>query len=125
MTFTARFLITVLFLTALFACRGKEAIPGSADAVPGDSLISQDKMVLLLTDVHVVEAALLLERNEGVEAMGVQSYYPAIFKKHHVTAGRYDQSLLYYRQNPEMNARIYDKVIRMLEDRQKQVAGKK
>lgn len=120
MIFTTRFLIAVLLCTLLFSCKEEKDIPLSPAIVAADSLISSDRMILIMSDVHIIEAALLLERNEGREPQEKAGYYyQCIFNKYHISQGRYDQNLLYYRQNPENFEKMYEKVIDILETRQK------
>ena len=115
----ARFLMLLLISTIFTACREKKADSVPPDAIAADSLISPDKMALVLADVHLVEAALLLDRNEGNEPVEVQRYYQGIYDKHHVTPGMYNLSQEYYRKKPEIYVKIYEKVITVLENRQK------
>jgi hypothetical protein len=94
--------------------------------MPADSLIAPEKMVLILSDVHVVEAAMLLDRNEGREPKhNPDYYYNGIFRKYHISAGRYDQNLIYYRQSPDDFMKIYEKVISQVEARKKYLPGPK
>jgi hypothetical protein len=118
--------IAVLLCLSLLSCRDKKDIPETSEVISADSLIAPGKMILILADVHVVEAAILLERNEG-EGSREQSgfYYNGIYKKYHITSGRYEQSLAWYRQNPENYAKMYEKVIDLLDQRQKKINGGK
>lgn len=113
------FFSSVVFISALWSCSGHGDNSAPAQVVITDSVIEPAKMALILSDVHVVEAALVLERNEDVQqADHSDFYYGKIFEKYHITRNRYDQSLAYYRQNPELFAKMYDEVIRILEERQ-------
>ncbi|MEI7727325.1 MAG: DUF4296 domain-containing protein [Bacteroidota bacterium] len=126
MMFTARFLFMTLLFTLLFACSGKKDTPVSPAIVSTDSLISPEKMILIMSDVHIVESAMLLERNEGQELDGNAGYYyNGIFRKYHISQSRYDQNLLFYRQNPENFAKMYEKVIDVIETRQKKITHQK
>ena len=126
MIFNPRFWFAILFCTLFFACGEKKDLRGSSDTISPDSLISSGKMILILADVHVVEAALLLERNEGqVPNDEPAHYYQGIFNKYHISPGRYDQNLTFYRENPENFEKMYEKVIEVLENRQKRFPGAK
>lgn len=124
MSVNIRLLVTSLLICVLFACSGKKDFPVAVDEISPDSIIPAAKMVLVLADVHVVEAAALNARNEGNEKILLKDYYQGIFTKFHITSGMYDQSLHYYRQNPEQYAKIYEEVITVLENRQKPFARK-
>lgn len=120
MIFTARLPIALLICTLIFACAKKKELPLSPDPISADSLISPDKMILIMSDVHVIEAALLLDRNEGRETKDKPGYfYTGIFRKYHISPERYDQNLLFYRQDQEKFALMYVKVVDLIENRQK------
>jgi len=126
MTGLKHFLAFIAAVLLLASCGEKKDITYREDTFPADSLISPDKMVLILTDVHVVEAALLLERNEGKESKEKPGfYYQGIFAKYHVSQQRYDENLRLYRQNPAAMIKIYEKVITMLEERKKKTGTAK
>ena len=57
----SRFLIAALFCAFLFGCGDKKVEDQTQLKIPADSLIAEDKMVLILADVHVIEADLLQE----------------------------------------------------------------
>ena len=120
MNFQARVLIALLFCLLLFACREKTDNPGEPVALAADSLISEEKMVLILADVHVAEAAFLLERNEGLNSEAdPENIYEGIFRKYGISRSRYDQNFAFYRKDPEKFAKMYEKIIGVLEIHQK------
>ena len=126
MIFKAWLPILILLYVLLSGCGDKKVVPGADSPIPADSLISEGKMILILADVHVAEAAMLIGRNEGTDVKDKQAfYYQAIFNKHHISGSRYEQNLAFYRQNPDNFAKMYEKVTTVLENRQKQRAGKK
>ncbi|MDP1623974.1 MAG: DUF4296 domain-containing protein [Bacteroidales bacterium] len=123
---STRLTIVILLCTLLFSCKEKTEIPQSPFAISVDSVISPGKMVIILTDVHVVEAALLLDRNAGLEMKDKPGfYYQGIFEKYHISPHRYEQNLTFYRQNPDNFAKMYGQVIGLLNDRQKKFADGK
>jgi len=120
MIFLPRLRVLIALCILLAACGEKKDIPSTEVKIPEDSLISSDKMVHILADVHMVEAALLIERNEAPEAKEkARFYYQGIFKKYHISQRRYDENLRFYRQNPAILSKMYDKVTRELETREK------
>ena len=83
-------------------------------------------MILILADVHVIEAAMLLDRNKGVSSRDkLDFYYTGIFRKYRISPERYDQNCMHYRQNPDNYAKMYEKVIALIEGRQKTISEKK
>ena len=68
----------------------------------------------------------MLERNSGIDVKEKQAfYYQGIFKKYNVSSGRFDQNLAYYRQDPENFVKMYERVVRIIEDRRVNAAFKK
>jgi hypothetical protein len=125
MTLSPRFWISILSCTLFFACSENKDVPAPA-TLAKDSLISPGTMILILADVHLVEAALLLEQNEGLESKDKASaYYQGIFHKYRISHERFDQNLTFYRENPENFAKMYEKVIELLESRQKAMSEAK
>ena len=120
MIFPSRFLIVVCLCFLLVSCGQKKEIPSTEAAIPADSLISPEKMIHIMADVHVVEAALMLQRNKDMESRtNADFYYQGIFKKNHISQSRFNQNLKYYSQNTSEFVKMYDKMIQELENRQK------
>jgi hypothetical protein len=113
--------IAVFLMFALISCADKKYVPISlTDTISSDSLISQEKMIHILADVHMIEAELMLDRNAGQGSNDLtRYYYEGIFKKYQITRTRYDANLKYYSQNPALLGKMYDKVILEIELRQK------
>ena len=126
MTLPLKFRITVILCLLLVSCGNRKEIITADAAIPADSMISSEKMIHILADVHVVEAAILLERNRGlVSKVDPGFYYQGIFNKNHVSQARYDENLRYYQQKPTEFIKMYDRVIRELENREKQFSTKR
>lgn len=116
-----RSVLVFMLAVLLAACGGNREDPGLTATPPGgDSLISPERMALILSDIHIAEAAMTLERNAGNPANADPAfYYRGIFEKHHVTAALYARNISWYRQNPDQLVKVYDRVIAILENRQK------
>ncbi len=120
MIFVKRLGFLIAISCLLVSCGEKKDIPSSEVEMASDSLISPEKMVLILGDVHLVEAAMLLDQSAGKEIkVNGDLYYQGVFRKYHISRQRYDENLKYYRQNPAKMSKMYDKVIRDLETKEK------
>lgn len=118
-------LLVILVCILCMGCRDKSNAPASPGMVSADSLISPGKMILILADVHEIEAALMLERNEGgVSKSDPDLLYRGLFEKYRISPGRYQQNLAHYRKDPESFEKIYEKVVLLLESKQKNHGGK-
>ncbi|MCK9204638.1 MAG: DUF4296 domain-containing protein [Bacteroidales bacterium] len=106
--------------TLLFSCGDPKVIKEIHPITPSDSLIPREKMIQLLRDAHILEAALVLKRNEGNEQTNLAGeYYQGLFKKYGISRERYEANLQFYRQDPEGFGKMYEEVVRELTNRQK------
>jgi hypothetical protein len=119
-----KFLLSVLLALLLAGCTGGSMQNEGVLAAP-DSLISEPVMVLILSDVHTIEAALQIRRNRGGETLRESAfYYAGLFQKYRISRQRYQQNLEYYRQDPDRFSKLYDKVNQELTRREKQFVKK-
>jgi hypothetical protein len=81
-----------------------------------DSVLSEQKMILLLADIHILEAGLNMEKDDGAlvddSAAGL---YHGLFRKYNITRSHYDASLRYYNSNPQLFAKLYAKAVETIE----------
>ena len=107
-----RKLISSLFsfsiLTLLISCNGK------TNSVP-HRIISKDKMVDVLVDIHLAEAA---ADNHGFTKAEINlmmaSKYDSIFQKHEITFDQFKTSYDYYLNHPDEFSDIYSEVVNKL-----------
>src|SRR6476659_4261663 len=99
--------VMAMLMLLLMACSKKE--PGIPPAI-----ISPDKMVGILTDVHIAQAAVSTYNVGDTVKYSVSDYMPAIFKNHAITKEQFDSSLQYYSSNPALLDSIYKEVLEEL-----------
>ena len=86
-------------------------------------LIPEKKFIDLLVDIHLADA--LSDRNPRdtiVEVLDSASLYGAVFRKHAVTKGEFDTTMVYYSAHPEEFRKLYDVVLarlKMMEEEEK------
>ena len=137
-----RYHLLVLVMSALlFSCSEKTG--PSAPPEPAN-LIPRDKMVQVVADVHLLEAALSNHTNarpnafpgirpngsaeeggSGETTVAKKIPYYNIFKKHNVTREQYETSMTWYAAQPDVYNDLYTDVISELSRRQAQNAAKK
>jgi hypothetical protein len=89
------------------------------------AIISSSKMVEILTDVHLVEAALKQKQERGVNMnFYTPFYYKSIFIKHGINQQQFRKSLQYYLQKPDKFEKIYYEVITSLTEIQNKEQAK-
>lgn len=76
-------------------------------------IIAPDKMVLILTDVHLTEGA-----KTGRQVMGdtlrVETYYQKVFNKYGTSLAQFNKSFAYYTKHPDEMNTIYEQVVESL-----------
>ncbi len=75
-------------------------------------LLSADQMVLVMTDVHLVEGALNYHRVKRLEYKDYKSaYYSKILQEHGINAVQLRENIDYYNSNPKQMEDIYERVL--------------
>ncbi len=84
-----------------------------------DYLLSEDKMVAVIIDMHLIETAnnLKLIPEDSI----YQKDFSSIFATHEVTKEAYDSSLFYYVTKTDRMDKIYDKVLEDLYELESEV----
>lgn len=103
-----KYLFPILCVVFLVACQQGAKQPPSY-------LVSEEKMVDIMVDMHLVETA------HNLKLMGTDSTYTeylekfnAIYPTHGVTKADYDSSLMYYTSSTDQMPAIYDKILEEL-----------
>ena len=73
-------------------------------------VLSFDRMIPLLVDVHLIEGA----RNGSLilgDTNDIEDYYAKVYQKHGITEGQFKKSFKFYSSYPELFIPIYEKVL--------------
>jgi hypothetical protein len=100
-----RTLIYLLFLVACFSCRKKEVKVANKP----DWVIDEKKMVDIITDLRIVDAATYA--NSNMPPRDKAKDWAFVMKKHHVVDSIFRNSHDYYSEHPEVAEKIYEQVI--------------
>lgn len=80
-----------------------------------DSVLSQDTMAAVLVDMQLLEAMnVKIGVADSLSKDSILIQYARIFKKHKITQEQFENSLSFYKANPELLEEIYDKTINEL-----------
>lgn len=111
------FIILVLFITS---CEEE-----TSDKPP--HLISRDKMVGILVDIHLSDAAFQVRRysSEQMKKYNESDIYYSVLRKHHVADSVFEKSLIYYSGKPKEYEKIYTRVINRLTEMEQEESKKK
>ena len=82
-----------------------------------DTIIGRPTMVHLMVEAHLIESALVFQRNRGVDVKELTlQYYQTLFSKYKTSRRSYTQNLEFYQRDQVIFIEMYDEVIKSLED---------
>ena len=92
--------------------RSKEEIPST--------VMAQNKMVEVLSDVHYTEATIQLRNLNYSDSTRkiAYGYYKEVFQKHHITPEQLKESFNWYKNRPELMSDLYKEVVTKLSEEQ-------
>lgn len=100
-------LIILLGLAFICSCTSESEL----DVKPAD-LLSEEKMIDVLIDVHITEAALSLKNFNRDSSMKLFAYYKDdIFKEHQISEKQFQESYDYYARHSKQFDHMYEVVI--------------
>lgn len=79
-------------------------------------VISPEKIVPIIEDIHLTDALLTNSRTRKTPEE-IAKYYTYIFKKHHISAEDFKESMKYYAQNPKELRESYTQILENLATR--------
>ncbi|MDB5156644.1 MAG: hypothetical protein JWR50_1351 [Mucilaginibacter sp.] len=99
----------ILFFSALLflsACEQSDDSRG---------VIQQDKMVRLLTDVHIVDGTLASQPNmDSLYTQGMGKYM-YLFEQYHTDSAQFRKSVKYYAAHPDVLLKMYDAITKRIQ----------
>ena len=103
--------ITLFFSVMIFlsACKHDKTPAG---------IISEPRMIRLLTEVHIVDGSLYITRQEpdSLYKYGLGKYL-ALFKKYHTDSTAFKKSMSYYAMQPAELLKMYDQISLILKNK--------
>jgi hypothetical protein len=115
--------IALLFLcSCLISCGNNKSVP-----IP-DNVLSKEKMALVMTDMHLLEASMNLNIASALPAnqnVDMEAKVQAVLKKNAVTKEQYETSFVFYSTHTELLSEIYTEVLNDLSKLQAKVANEK
>lgn len=106
----------ILLSMTVFSCSKK------AEKIP-DNILSQKKMIEVLTDIQVAEAGIQLRNStpsDSVSSLAIAEY-KYVFEKNHITDSIFKKSFSYYTSHPDLMSDMYKEVITTLSKRQAEI----
>jgi hypothetical protein len=117
---TRQLLLPAIFVSILLAvsCGKKQEV------LTPENVYSTDSMVSIMADIHIAESLL---QNYGYQTDHLRfksAYLQQLIHSANIDTARFNRSFDFYAEQPELFARIYDKVIAEISNRQAQNRAK-
>ncbi len=87
-----------------------------------DWVIPEDKMIVILTDVHLIEGARIGKKVLG-DTLYAIDHYTKLWAKHNIRESQYDSSFRFYSRNAEKMDVLYEEVITKLSTMSSETEG--
>jgi len=114
--------IALLLLTIFSGCYKEHKL----ETVKPVNLIPQQKLTQIITDMQLIEAAVEYDKVHGKYHNQLeQEYYHVLFQRYQVNPEQIRESINYYTSEGDVMARIYDKVLSNLSQKQAILERKK
>lgn len=95
--------LSILFVISFSYCKNDE----------NGLLIPEEKMIAILADIHLAEAALKSIKKHKKDSLG-SMYYEQIFTIHNISRDSFENDLHILRSTPDKLEKIYSKVLEQL-----------
>ena len=111
-----RHLFLLLIILGFVSCSNRNET--LVEGIPQDSILPKEQMILMLADLHIIEAAMQLERNKGKDPREISKiWFSTFFSRNKVSEKRFNASVEYYKQDEGEFIKLYEEVIVELEKR--------
>ncbi len=83
-------------------------------------LLSRDSIIEILADMHIAEGALRINPGGAPDQFNARrnAYFEWVVKQHHTSYAQFDYSVKHYMDNSERFSKLYDEVIRRINQKQ-------
>lgn len=101
-----KLVVIALSIMAICACRKKsEPLKIPANVMPPDS------MLMVLTDIHLIEGARVGNRIQGNDSLNIKDYYHHVWDKYHLSKERFRRSFNFYSTHPDEMSELYRQML--------------
>jgi hypothetical protein len=109
----------VISLFFLISCKQNKP-----DEIP-ENILAKDKMILVLTDMHILESAINLNLVSANFTANDSVMFYNVFENNHTSKKQYEESLNFYKSHPKLLNELYDSVLVLLSRKQAEETGVK
>ncbi len=106
-------LLTIALLWLFFSC-GPNQDNGTDRP---DNLVDEDKMVAILTEIHLTEAKVSKLNLRSIDSSNLvyKRLERQLLRKYNVDTSAYSRSYIYYASHPEAMERVYKRIVEKLQ----------
>ncbi len=110
-------LLSLFVLGITHSCSNSE----KQEFVP-ETKLSEEEMISIMTDLHLMESALSLRRNRGQSTNDVKElWFAQLFEQHKTTATIFEENLSFYNEQPVQMEKILEEVMANLSQMQSEL----
>lgn len=84
-----------------------------------DGILSEKQMQAVQVDMQLAQAMVNMNAKAFPDDARKEALYQSIFRKHRITQAVYDSSLVWYGRNLDIYMKVYERVLKDLDERQK------
>ncbi|MDD4143080.1 MAG: DUF4296 domain-containing protein [Prolixibacteraceae bacterium] len=112
----------ILLLVCFFICSSCDKPPIEKPA----DLISEDKMIVLLTDIHLAEATFMNRHYQDslISKSSSANFYHSVLGKHQVPDSVFEKSYVFYLSRPKKFEKMYRQVMNNLNEMEQEFSGR-
>jgi len=108
----------IRYVIALFAV----VLLASCNKAPSE-VLSEKKMKDVVIDMRLAEMMINWDKQTYPDSAHKAALYASVLEKHHITQAVYDSSLVWYGKNLYVLLQVYDKALREIAKRIRQLSG--
>lgn len=111
--------IFFVILSAAYGC-------GTTPVEKPENLIPEEKLIEMMVDVHLAEAAYNTRRNRDTLLLNSSSadFYYSVLHKHGIADSIFEKSLVFYGSQPRRFEKMYRKVMNQLTELEQEYSGR-
>jgi hypothetical protein len=113
---TFSFLIIAVFFFFISCSKKSVEVP--------KNILTKEELVPILVDIHLAQAFIGMNQFSDSSKFNLQDYSSYIYKSHHMTKEKYENSMAFYTLHPELLDEIYQEVINELSKKQSEAERK-
>jgi hypothetical protein len=115
-------LFLLLLILSIFSCKNNQK---KEESLKSKDILSNEKMVSILVDIHLIEAELFIMQNSGKDIKYyTKYYYKYLTTKYDITYKQFKTNLSYYSSHVKEFEKIYEQVVNTISQKNGEIYKK-